>query len=402
MNSPPASSRLALRLVFGLLASALLPQSASAHDPSIGFHIRGSYQIPNFSQPGTFIRGPVIYNLPDPATSTSIYAGPADSYLDVFVDVNHGTEMASGFGVVMSLDGGGQVTFEPPPIDVENPDPQSNIPHAFRQDFPRNTNFDILYGNTDVEGYPPGRISVAVIGLTGGANMPVSDSEGIFAMPIRAQGGVTGQFEADFLLDNAYTGFVNSAGHVFSNDPTRSGIIEVRASVPGDMNGDGIANAADAPGFVAALADRSAFMDQFPWLQTDYIADFNEDNLITLADVPLFEAACGCDLGLEPMPGDLNGDMAVDRIDVTQFMALFGAGGAAAAPANEDGMPGDFDDDGHIGAADLAILQSHIGQSMALPSPAVSIAPSAVPEPASITLALATALFLVAWARRRT
>ena len=117
-----------------------------------------------------------------------------------------------------------------------------------------------------------------------------------------------------------------------SNDPTRSGIIEVRASVPGDMNGDGAADADDVAGFVAALADRSAFIAQFPWLQTDYIADFNEDHLITLADVPGFEAACGCDAGLDPMPGDINGDGHVDRMDAAQFIAQFGALGEGVAP----------------------------------------------------------------------
>jgi hypothetical protein len=138
-------------------------------------------------------------------------------------------------------------------------------------------------------------------------------------------------------------------------------------------------------------------MAQFPWLQTDYIADFNEDRAINLADVSGFEAVCACEVPLEPMPGDLNGDMVVDRIDVAQFMALFGARGegAAAAPANEGGMPGDFDDDGHVGAADLAILQSHIGLAMFNPSPIASAAPSAIPEPAPISLGFTAAAFLL-------
>ena len=136
MNPPPISRRFGLRLVLCWLGTvAVFEQLARAHDPSIGFHIRASYPVPDFSQPGTFIRGPVIYNLPDPATSTSIYAGPADSYLDVFVDVNHGTEMAAGFGVIMFLDGNGKVTFEPDPINLDHPDPPNNIPYALRHGF---------------------------------------------------------------------------------------------------------------------------------------------------------------------------------------------------------------------------------------------------------------------------
>jgi hypothetical protein len=400
MSPSQSASRFGAFAGLALAIAALGPSATRAHDPSIGFHVRASYPVPNFSQPGTFIRGPVIYNLPDPATSDSIYAGPADSSLDVFVDVNHGTEMASGFGVIMSLDGGGQVTFNPPPIDLKDPNPPNNISHALRQDFPRNTSFDLLFANTDVDGFPPGRVSVGVIGANDGGDTPVSDTEGIFAMPIRAQGGVTGRFEASFLLDAQYTGFVSFTGHVFSNDPTRSGTIEVRASIPGDMNGDGAANAGDVSGFLSALSDRSGFITQFPWLQTDYVADFNEDHEITLADVPLFEAACGCDTGLEPMPGDLNGDGVVDRNDVSQFMAVYGAtngqGGAEAAS-----MTADFDDDGHIGATDLVILQSQINQSTPLPSPTAAASPAAVPEPAPVALALMAATILIIQRQRR-
>jgi hypothetical protein len=404
MNRLPASRRFPLRLVLRSLAAAaaLLPSLALAHEPSIGFHIRASYKMPNFSQPGTFIRGPVVYNLPDPATSASIYAGPADSFFDVFVDVNHGTEMAAGFGVIMFIDGNGQVIFEPGPIagNLDN-----NIPYALHPDFPRNTSFNSMYADPNVPGFPGNHrsVGVAAIFTAPNQNTAVNDSEGIFAMPIRAKGGVVGFFEVNFDRDEEYTGFVNSAGMIFSNDPTRSGVIEVRASIPGDMNGDGTADAKDAPSFLSALADRAAFIAEFPWLQTDYIADFNEDREITFADAAGFESACGCDLGLEPMPGDLNGDRVVDRMDAAEFIALFGAGGegAAAAPPNDGGMLGDFNNDGHIGAADLFILQSHIGQSMVIPSPAASASPSAIPEPVSIALALAAAIFFVAWARRR-
>jgi hypothetical protein len=58
-------------------------------------------------------------------------------------------------------------------------------------------------------------------------------------------------------------------------------------------------------------------------------------------------------------------------------------------------MPGDFDDDGHVGATDLAILQSHIGQFMFNPSPIASAAPSAIPEPAPIALGLMATAFLL-------
>jgi hypothetical protein len=383
-------------------AATLVTPAAQAHEGAIGFGIRASYNnVPSLTLPAAFARGPVVYNLPDPATSTSIYAGAADSVFDVFAHVDHGTEMAAGFGAIMFVDGSG-VSFEPLPIDLGHPDPPNNIQFSLNPDFPRNTSFDAMFADPDVPGFPAGHVSVGVAAIytSPNQNTPVNDTDGLFAMPIRVRGGVVGGFDVRFDMDDEFTSFVNTVGTIFDNSPTRGGVIDVRASILGDLNGDGTADSGDVPGFLAAIADRSAFVAQYPWLQTDYVADFNEDRAINFNDVAGFEAACGCDTGLEPMPGDINGDMIVDRMDVAEFIALFGRGGAGEAAANGGGPTGDFDRDGHIGAGDLVILQMHLGEAMAAPNPTASAGPMAVPEPNSSLLALAAAILLLSLSRR--
>jgi len=406
MNATRRLVERALRCALGasvVLSAVLLTSGGSLHAVgAAGFGIRVSYNnVPDLSQPGSFATGPVVYSLPDAATSLSIYAGPTEGYFDTFARVPDGREMTTGYGMIMTMSGDGLVRFEPHAIGGGS-DPPNNISYSLNPDFRRHTDFEILYAVVNVR--EQGGLSAAVIGVhdVAATDVPLNDNDGLFAMPIRVEGGVTGVFQLSFNEDPVYTGFINSLGQVLDNSPTQNGVVEVRASVPGDMNGDGTADAADIPGFLAALADRAAFIAEYPWLQTDYVADFNEDRSINFADVAGFEAACGCDTGVEPMPGDINGDMIVDRMDVAEFIALFGRGGQgeAAAPANGGALTGDFDGDGRIAAGDLVILQMHLGDAMAVPAIAIA-GPAAVPEPCSSLVAFVAAILLfVARARR--
>ena len=84
------------------------------------------------------------------------------------------------------------------------------------------------------------------------------------------------------------------------------------------------------------------------------------------------------------LPGDFNGDRAVDGLDLAYWESDFGAGGASC----------DADNDGDVDGADFLIWQRQIFNGASN----VAVA-GAVPEPASVTLAV-----LAAWgaaARRR-
>ncbi len=75
------------------------------------------------------------------------------------------------------------------------------------------------------------------------------------------------------------------------------------------------------------------------------------------------------------LPGDINLDGIVDGRDAAEFARYYGM------PSGGTWTTGDFDFDGAITSADLAILQAHLGQSIA-----VSQSAAAVPEPSSFSL----------------
>ena len=89
-------------------------------------------------------------------------------------------------------------------------------------------------------------------------------------------------------------------------------------------------------------------------------------------------------------PGDANLDGKVDVNDLTIVLAHFGQSGASWAS-------GDFTGDGKVDVNDLTIVLAHFGQTLAASAPAMA----PVPEPASLLLAAAAALGLLACARRK-
>ena len=81
------------------------------------------------------------------------------------------------------------------------------------------------------------------------------------------------------------------------------------------------------------------------------------------------------------IPGNINGDLIVDRADVALFVAAYGntAGGGFAS--------GDYDGDGKTGLSDLALTQLHFGEI-------VPASPAAVPEPSACILCV---MGLIGW-----
>jgi hypothetical protein len=80
------------------------------------------------------------------------------------------------------------------------------------------------------------------------------------------------------------------------------------------------------------------------------------------------------------LAGDANGDGAVDRADLAIVVAHFGM---AVGATFEDG---DFNADGRVNLADVTLLQQNFGST---PSAGAPLALAVVPEPGTLTLALA-------------
>lgn len=88
-----------------------------------------------------------------------------------------------------------------------------------------------------------------------------------------------------------------------------------------------------------------------------------------------------------PLPGDYNHDAVVDALDYDTWKAAFGSTVAAFADADGNG-------NGIVDAADYTVWRDHFGSSVANGGLA-----SAIPEPASLALAMIAAALLPA--RRR-
>ncbi len=96
------------------------------------------------------------------------------------------------------------------------------------------------------------------------------------------------------------------------------------------------------------------------------------------------------------LPGDINLDGTVNRLDAALFAQYFGT------PIASTWTTGDFNFDGATTLADLAMLQSHMGQFV---TPSASSPAAAVPEPSSAALSLcglfACAFSFARFTRRR-
>lgn len=131
-------------------------------------------------------------------------------------------------------------------------------------------------------------------------------------------------------------------------------------SDPGDLNVDGVVNAADIDALFAQPAD----------LNGDGAADDDDVRHLILSPS-----------GLNTFFGDVDLDIDVDIRDLALLATFFGGPGGWAE--------GDLDGSGHVNISDLAILASNFASNR---SAAPATTGSAVPEPAS-ALAAAAALF---------
>jgi hypothetical protein len=222
----------------------------------------------------------VLYNLP----STAV-----DSFFDVFATVSSpGTVGVSGYSLIATSSGAG-LTFNPPAINEAVPLPPNNLDPALNHSFPVNTGVDVVYGIVNVPNQPAANMSLGVSALysTAGSNTTLANNDGLLSVPIRAGAGVTGTFNVTFDLDNTYTGFFNAARANLTNAanfPHVSGVVEVRQSRRGDLNGDGFVNGLDINNFVASLINVNNFQASAPWLHALYIADFGGTGGVSTPD----------------------------------------------------------------------------------------------------------------------
>jgi hypothetical protein len=232
----------------------------------------------------------VVYALPTAAASP-LYGGPVNARFDLTALTTGATEPVTGFGMIATVNGTGEVVFNPDAI-AGGANPPNNIPYAHLA--PANNNLDIMYGVTNVQGGGAQSIGVVALNDVPATNTPVANNDGLAAIPIQVAGG-TGfnashfsTFTLSFGTDPTYTGFINAAGQVVTNPAQHiNATIEVRESRRGDMNGDGPVNLFDLDGFVAALAGTFST----PYLHPDWLADFDNSGAVNLFDLDGFVAA---------------------------------------------------------------------------------------------------------------
>ncbi len=127
------------------------------------------------------------------------------------------------------------------------------------------------------------------------------------------------------------------------------------STVPGDVTGDGLVNAADIDAVHVAINAGS----------TNLAFDLDGSTVVDTADATfLIETILGT------RRGDANLDRSVNRTDASIVARNYGHAGTPAW------AKGDFNGDGNVGVADVAIAQANMG-FVAPPSPAASPSPSA-------------------------
>jgi hypothetical protein len=293
MNSKPSHLATVITLLQIVIVIQTNDSIARAQGELGAFGARPSYNnVPDLANPGTFASHIIFYSLPDAQTSTSIYAGASRVYFDLFARVSgDGTLGATGFSLTATLNGDGEIVFDPAPI-AGGPNPPRNIPYSLNPSFPQNSSMDIMFGVKNAQGGGDRSFALTALNDVPGTNVTIADGDGLAAIPVLIAGGSTGMFHVNFGADPTFTGFINATGQVVTDVsafPHSSGLIEIRSSVRGDMNGDGATNQGDVGLFFAAIDDPDGFKGRYPWLQTDYIADFNEDRQIDAGDLPGFQ-----------------------------------------------------------------------------------------------------------------
>lgn len=275
-------------LACAALAVVALASSSAWAQNQISFGVRPRYNgIPNAGS------NLVFYNLP---ASGSVYAGPVNAAFDLTALVSGtGTETASGFGLIGTVGGTGEVIFNPP-VAVGDENTLGNATNPF-PGFNINTSFDLRFANTGIQGGGTQEVDIVAIEEVALQNNTVTNGDGIASIPVQIAGGATGMFNVAFNVSTNYTGFVKTISQnetQFLTNPGSfphvGGTIEVRRSRKADMNGDVAINSADIGGFILALNGLSGFSNQFPWLQAAYISDVNEDGATNSADIGGFIA----------------------------------------------------------------------------------------------------------------
>lgn len=97
-------------------------------------------------------------------------------------------------------------------------------------------------------------------------------------------------------------------------------------------------------------------------------------------------------LSTTALPGDIDLDGDVDRADAASFASQYGTGSGSIWTT------GDFNGDAATTLADLALLQAHFGQSLALPA---SASLAAVPEPVGYVIVMTTIAAIAGFKRVR-
>jgi hypothetical protein len=272
----------------------------------------------------------VVYDLP---ATGSIYAGPVDAFFDVRAKVSGGgSETVAGYGVIMQITGAGTLPTFTTPDPNEAGD--NNMLAAVRT--PINSTLSIILGETNVPTFDASNHSLGVIGLfpTANTNTTVADNAGLFKVPFRVAAGAAASGTQTYNLQmalggNEYSGFARSDGTLMTDPgsfPHDSNVIEVRRSRRGDTNGDGATNSADIGTFIQVLNTGAAtYKAANPWLQVNYITDFDQSGATNSADIGGFIAA------LNGAPSPAAGPSAVPEPSTIALLCI--GGGMLAAGA---------------------------------------------------------------------
>jgi hypothetical protein len=267
-----------------VLAAAVLTLSPASAFADAGFTPRSIHPTNPPSGLGIPDFFDANFNLIPTGNDIVVYSRPSsvvESSFDLAATVSGASESVTGYGVIMTITGGTGVTFTPDAISGD-PSPPNNIPYAVTA--PSNNNLDIQYGTTNVQGGGAQSIGIVALNDVPATNITLLNNQGLANVPISVAGG-TG-FNADHITnrtlnvgsDPVYTGFINAAGQVVTNPTlgtTRN--IQVRQSIVGDVNGDGLADFLDIDNFVSAITDFPTFEASVPWMQSGFVGDIGGD-----------------------------------------------------------------------------------------------------------------------------
>ena len=247
----------------------------------------------------------VIYDLP----ATGPYAAVADvpdGFIDLIATVSGGgTVPAAGYGVILSVTGGGTgLEFDPDTVVGDTP----NMGAVKNPTITQNTSFiapnGAAFGDENVPGMMAGNQSIGIAGIytptPPNQDTNVLNNNGLTAIPVDVSPNQTTtptrikEYQVSFTIDDEFTGFVNTAGTILTNStafPHVGTTVQIRQSRPGDVNGDGNVNNLDISGFVASVINLNSYQTANPWLKAAYASDTNADGATNNLDIASFVQA---------------------------------------------------------------------------------------------------------------